>query len=930
MAIQDDITIYPYSKTIRYTATSSNSVYSVQSLYSWLMDIFDEPGYMTYQRPMKYNTPTSYTMLNGWFLDNGDDSEILTHLNGGAIDTTGYATISDPVYMLDLTSTTDWVLTDKEKTIEEVAASVGPLLAYLNDYPVADSARIWVRDTNSHGTISGSAVIDMTADSGTGTGTSNGTSVTGDDIYTNLYTIESFPTDPLPQVYIYQNHPQTDVSVRIDEWSGYSNWDRGTIDIVFPVQLAGTPIDSGDVRVRVRQTGDTFTFVDVTGLGASRTPISTETAPDTVNITKGEHYLLYDTSDTGSFTANDVIMNQSTATTTPPTWYAEVTDVLELGDNSFGLLELRGLKGTITDSDAIWVGATQEAAALGTPGDTYVTYSAEGGSPPTTGTLCEGSASGSFRILRGVYDAGATGALVLQDDPTFTDDGAGAKALYYKDFSSGENVEESGTPANYYTTDAISTTLISGYNDITVSHINGTITANTFAGTGFLPGEMVHYDTEASFAIVVATDGSSELTLANVTSPDTITGDTITGYTSGSTCAATSNLTDTNIESFNFTLKAPASYSAFVEGGTIYQAGRSLEDIYAYLQYYTRDGAPGQFYTSPAGTDIVLQDRQEYTLSANGYTPVKPAPFGTLAGGVFFGAQGVWLQGMDSADANNVKLTDHGGTLREPDATIVLTFGNTRVDDVLTVYPEDGSTGLPDFTQYTSHNTNNTQSGSTFDRDATSFPNDTPLDNGGTFIVTYNSGAAKPEQHRYRYTAWLTTQLTLPTEVTGSAHATGSTDQYLVDGAGRDFSSLGVERGDIVRNTTDSGWGYVIAIDNGNATNDRLLTTQLTTAGKDWTDSDGFEINSLVEAYDNTDRFMIPYMDTIETAGTDSTPGSASDSVLYVQPRDVVIRARNVEAATEIQPFDTTGQITAGGLTASVIRTEDEVYNPSY
>ena len=42
------------------------------------------------------------------------------------------------------------------------------------------------------------------------------------------------------------------------------------------------------------------------------------------------------------------------------------------------------------------------------------------------------------------------------------------------------------------------------------------------------------------------------------------------------------------------------------------------------------------------------------------------------------------------------------------------------------VFLQDGSTGLPDKDTYTSHNTNNVQSDSTFERDATDFPIDTP------------------------------------------------------------------------------------------------------------------------------------------------------------------------------------------------------------
>ena len=147
MAIQNDFTIYPKTKVVRHV--SGTTVYSAVAFYSYLMDTFDEPGYLTYQTPIRFNTPTSFTMINGWYLDNGDGSNVLQYLTGGGIDTSGYATVSDPVYMLDMTSTTDFTSADLDAEITDDAVAVGPLLAYINDYPVANYARIWVRDTRA-------------------------------------------------------------------------------------------------------------------------------------------------------------------------------------------------------------------------------------------------------------------------------------------------------------------------------------------------------------------------------------------------------------------------------------------------------------------------------------------------------------------------------------------------------------------------------------------------------------------------------------------------------------------------------------------------------------------------------------------------------------------------------------------------------------
>jgi hypothetical protein len=384
-------------------------------------------------------------------------------------------------------------------------------------------------------------------------------------------------------------------------------------------------------------------------------------------------------------------------------------------------------------------------------------------------------------------------------------------------------------------------------------------------------------------------------------------------------------MTDDNTEDFAFTLQSAFNYSVFVEGGYIYNTGRSLADIYSYLQYYVRDGqslAERVIYTSD-GASITQVAAEEYIKAATAYSATKTAPFGTLAGSTFFGAQGVWLQGMRTLDNNNVKFTDHGGTLRQPDPSIDLTITNTRSGDRVAVYLKHASLSLPDKAQYTSHNTANVQADSTFERDATTFPIDTPA--SGSFIVVDTSAN---EEHRYRYLSWATTILTLPTKKTGSV--TTDTDSQVLIASGGAFTTGGtsaVSIGDIVRRTNnEGGWAYVISVDSAT----QLTTTLLSTSGQpNWdgtATADAYEINALVVTYVNTDTFFIPYMDFREDTGTDGTPGSQTVTVLYLQNRSVIIEARNVENSTQIIPFTTTNSITSTGLSQSIIRNEDTVY----
>ena len=273
MAIQDDFIINPSSKVIRHA--SGTTVYTTTAFYSYLMDAFDEPGFLSYEAPMKFNTPTSFTMINGWFLDNGDagsndTGNLLQYLKGGGIDTLGYATVADPIYMMDLdTESVAFAAADKDLTVRANATdNHGPLLAFKANYPTATTARCWFRDVNTIGAPGANEAIEVTTAGGTGTYTNStgAAAANGDEIYHNMFTLASFPGTPNPQVYIYQNHPVSGgTRARIAEWSGLAdNWDRGSIDILIPVQLGGTLIDSGNISTFVRQTGDSFTFAEST------------------------------------------------------------------------------------------------------------------------------------------------------------------------------------------------------------------------------------------------------------------------------------------------------------------------------------------------------------------------------------------------------------------------------------------------------------------------------------------------------------------------------------------------------------------------------------------------------------------------------------------------------------------------------------------
>ncbi len=81
--IANDFKIDFNNKTISYSPTGSGTIYTVNQLYSFLQDTFDEPGNMTYEIPIEAQSKTKYSLVNGWTID----KESLKHLSGGRLNT---------------------------------------------------------------------------------------------------------------------------------------------------------------------------------------------------------------------------------------------------------------------------------------------------------------------------------------------------------------------------------------------------------------------------------------------------------------------------------------------------------------------------------------------------------------------------------------------------------------------------------------------------------------------------------------------------------------------------------------------------------------------------------------------------------------------------------------------------------------------------
>ena len=216
-------------------------------------------------------------------------------------------------------------------------------------------------------------------------------------------------------------------------------------------------------------------------------------------------------------------------------------------------------------------------------------------------------------------------------------------------------------------------------------------------------------------------------------------------------------------------------------------AGRPMAEVYELLKYVTRASANStdqiNYVTMyPLNNNLVVaHDGEEYIAARYApdtvFTPVKPAPFGTFAGGKFFGSRGVWVYNMANADIQAFQLIDSNGTTQTPPNFQNITITNLVSGDRVMVARTSSGTTV-DKAVFTSNAANNAGD-STFEVNET-IPSDTP--DSGVIRIVDTSDTSLSRETRYTYTGWTNTgqsQFTGVSPVLDRTYATGSDTAYV-------------------------------------------------------------------------------------------------------------------------------------------------------
>jgi hypothetical protein len=805
---------YVNQRVYRDYATSPTVTDTSLALYSALQDEFDEPAQMDDTTPMSAQTPTAFTMINGWFIDYAGDSTTqgsTEALTGGAIQTSGWTgNVITAIGYDGSGAGTPFGSADIGRTITGTTTTDSGTILAFDERDGTEQGVVWIRPddpaTDLFDNASEAYTVAASSAAGNFTGTFDAAgSRTGEYLLTNAFALGTLADET--DLYVYQGSLGT--GSKITAW-----WSDGFIDILIAVREAGTLIDDGFVSVFARQFNQLFDHFVIDLSAGGRQPVPLSTGGDLLNNPDG-HWNQVFTDSAGAFLVGEIITTASNnkrgivraVSGTNPTVTIEYTELELQGEILSGDGQVSS-EGTGTGTAVNSVAVNQ--AALGTPPTLVVgatTASLGAGEPTAPYSLAFDTNQNTFSDLYGFFK------YICKRDQALADTvGTAFTAQAGSESVAGEAYIGNELQAEY----------------------------NTQTGA-FVEGEQLWFH-----------DSGNALVSTGVVVADHDDG-------------ATGDLIMRNMRTYT--------------SNTITQVGDNV--------------AQGSY------TDFAT------VASTRTIPPVKVSPFGTLAGGVIFGAPGVLLTDILSAESQNFQLIDDDGTVRTPPITIQVTVNglHASANDRVAVFELDNpfaSNGQIIKNQYTMTAAAGTENGigdSNVEADA-AITNDTPA-SGWISVVDDSLAATTGQEYNFKYDSFTGQIFTLTPLTMGGAQTADTLDSTGTNLQDADASFIvnGVEVGMIVRNVT--------ALQGG--------------TGNDWQIGDAYEFNTIPVDFTTSDTAYVPIV-----LG-ESLTSIVSGTMTYIGDRDIMIRVRNGGSVSPITPFETGSTLTSANLTITAIRTLDTI-----
>lgn len=317
--------------------------------------------------------------------------------------------------------------------------------------------------------------------------------------------------------------------------------------------------------------------------------------------------------------------------------------------------------------------------------------------------------------------------------------------------------------------------------------------------------------------------------------------------------------------------------------------------------------------TTSTLTDNDVGGTVEINTTATNFAPVKASPYGTLAGGRFFGARGVVLSNWVAGDENSFQLIADINTPHQRPIAITLSVSNligtdetTSTDDHVSMHRLLGAGLAIDKTEYSAV-------GGEAIGDATlvvdsAITADTAGKSAGAVLNIRDVSNAN-KHYRIRFSSWATSTFTLANIAIAAADAGTNTTTIVEAGA---FTNA--KRGDLVLNITRSNAvSYVTSVDSANqATISPAITGQTT--------ADNIELNAIPVVINTLDDVYVSLLDEYAAASL------ASVSIVYGGPIDYRVKVSNTRATNKIKRFVTDGSTSGTDQNTATIRNTDSIH----
>lgn len=339
--------------------------------------------------------------------------------------------------------------------------------------------------------------------------------------------------------------------------------------------------------------------------------------------------------------------------------------------------------------------------------------------------------------------------------------------------------------------------------------------------------------------------------------------------------------------------------------------GATVAQFYEFVKFITeeRAGSPTDPGSILYPNDTAIQGRL-YRQADSAYPAagaVKQSPFGTFAGGNFFGARGVFIENMDAGDVQAYQLLDANDVSRSPPNFQSVTVTGLANNDRAGVYRRAFTDGVS-LTYNDANPDTITRGAGSFIRDGHVAGETIEVQGTASNNGTYSVAAVTATTITLTASAALSTE-TVVSDLLGSA-IDKETFQGVASGNNSGDGDFVVQES-LPTDLPSSGTIIVVNTNGSEIYEDQLAYTSYT--GSTFTLS-----GTLPRTYDGDARVYVPLLLVTSTGGSESQT-IIFDTGVGAFPIKTRVRQKG------ILPFEVDGSFGASGVTVAAIRTADTI-----